>query len=563
MTGAGVRSVGRCGSEGLNGPWAAGTARAKFFGMAVRTRRERVLTFFFVPALVFAVVVLLGVTFRNSFQLEKLREQSVVEATLTLANEKADRLDKRIIEQDNAVLSLVDMTDRDSFGQAWLNVAARQTPTVSNVLLVDLGSKEKEVVAFATRVPPLEAEAERRLFVRELLPELELGEPRTQLRHLHRTLAGQSYLVSYWQRDVRGKPLLLVAWHDVPRVVHDLFPALYSERDQNARVNVVDENSRIVYGPSLSRGSFTLGRRFETTLYKWQVNVALVSAAELTEAVARRRSLELALVGTSWLVVLVGLTVVLVAAARERKLSNLKSDFVANVSHELKTPLSLVRMFGELLQSGRVENDEKRQQYLQIIVSESERLGALIENVLDFAKVERGKAAYQFSSANVRDVVARAVEACKVRAQRDQVELVLEQAEDLPVTEIDERAIEIAVINLVDNALKYAPDGRRVVIATRRAAGRIEIRVADEGPGIAPEDRKRIFERFERGKGAQSKQIRGSGIGLALVKHIAEAHGGKAWCEPADPRGSVFVLTIQVRDANGREPSVASREAVV
>lgn len=531
--------------------------------MAVRTRRERVLTFIFVPALVFAVIVLLGVTFRNSFQLEKLREQSVVEATLTLANEKADRLDKRIIEQDNTVLSLVDVTDRDGFGQQWLKVASRQTPTISNVFLVDLDSPAQEVVAFATRVPPLEAEAERRLFVRELMPELELGEPRTQLRHLHKTVAGQSHLISYWQREGRGRRLLLAAWHDVPRVVHDLFPALYSERDQNTRVNVVDESSRVVFGPSLSRGSFTLGRRFETTLYKWRVNVTLVSAAELTEAVARRRTLELLLVATSWLVVLVGLTVVLVAVARERKLSNLKSDFVANVSHELKTPLSLVRMFGELLQSGRVENDEKRAQYLKIIVSESERLGALIENVLDFAKVERGKAAYQFASADVRDVVTRAVEVCRVRAGREQVELVLTQPEALPNAEIDERALEIAVINLVDNALKYAPDGRCVRVSTHRTNDFVEIRVTDEGPGIAVEDRKRIFERFERGRGVQSKQIRGSGIGLALVKHIAEAHGGRAWCEPVEPRGSAFVLTVRLHDAGRRAPGIAPRPAAV
>ena len=531
--------------------------------MAVRTRRERVLTFFFVPALVFAVIVLLGVTFRNSFQLEKLREQSVVEATLTLANEKADRLDKRIIEQDNAVLSLVDVTDRDGFGQQWLKVAARQTPTISNLFLVDLDSPAQEVVAFATRVPPLQAEAERRVFVRELLPELEQGEPRTQLRHLHKTVDGQSHLVSYWQREARGRRLLLAAWHDVPRVVHDLFPALYSERDQNTRVNVVDESSRVVFGPSLTRGSFTLGRRFETTLYKWRVNVTLVSAAELTEAVARRRTLELLLVATSWLVVLVGLTVVLVAVARERKLSNLKSDFVANVSHELKTPLSLVRMFGELLQSGRVENDEKRDQYLKIIVSESERLGSLIENVLDFAKVERGKAAYHFATADVRDVVTRAVEVCRVRAQREQVDLVLTHADDLPSAEIDERALEIAVINLVDNALKYAPDGRRVLVSTHRTNDHVEIRVADEDPGISLEDRKRIFERFERGRGVQSKQIRGSGIGLALVKHIAEAHGGRAWCEPVDPRGSAFVLTVKLAEKGGRSPSIAPRPSVV
>jgi two-component system phosphate regulon sensor histidine kinase PhoR len=266
------------------------------------------------------------------------------------------------------------------------------------------------------------------------------------------------------------------------------------------------------------------------------------------------------LVGLSWLVVIAGLTVVLLAGARERKLSNLKSDFVANVSHELKTPLSLVRMFGELLQSGRVENDEKRQQYLEIIVSESERLGVLIENVLDFAKVERGKAAYDFTTADVGDVVARAVEVCRVRSQRDKVELVLDVSEGLPSAQLDERAIEIAVINLVDNALKYAPDSERVVVSARAVDGHVEIRVTDRGPGIPAEDRKRIFERFVRGKTAQNKQVRGSGIGLALVKHIAEAHGGRAWVEAVDPHGSAFVLTIKLGDSSMR-PAFTTREA--
>jgi two-component system phosphate regulon sensor histidine kinase PhoR len=524
--------------------------------MADATRRERLLTFLLLPAIVVAVVVLLVITSQSSFQLEKLREQSVVEATLTLANEKADRLDKRVIEQDNAVLSLVDVTDRTDFGEQWLDVAARQTPTVRGVLLVDLSSPAREVVAFASRAPPLEAEEFRRLLVSSVLDDLELGvEPRTQLRHLHKSYHGQSHLLSYWQRDVNARRYLLIAWHDVPRIVHDVFPALYSNNDEHSRVNVVDADGRIVYGPPLSRGEFTLGKTFQTTLYKWRVNVALISAEELAEAVARRRVLEMVLVALSSLVVIAGLTVVLVAGARERKLSNLKSDFVANVSHELKTPLSLVRMFGELLQSGRVESDEKRRQYIQIIVTESERLGALIENVLDFARAERGKSAYEFSRASVRDVVTRAVEICRVRAERDGVELVLDLEDDLPAAEVDERAIELAIINLVDNALKYAPDGKKILVAAHRlppapslgrASERVEVRVTDEGPGIPPEDRKRIFERFVRGKSATEKRVRGSGIGLALVKHIAEAHGGRAWVESAEPHGSVFVFTVRV-----------------
>jgi two-component system phosphate regulon sensor histidine kinase PhoR len=334
-----------------------------------------------------------------------------------------------------------------------------------------------------------------------------------------------------------------VVWHVVPRIVHDVFPVLYSDAQQ-ARVNVVDAEGRIIFGPPLSRGGLTLGRPFETTLYKWTLNVTMTSAEELVAAVARRRVLEMVLVGLSGIVVIAGLVVIVVAAERERKLSNLKSDFVANVSHELKTPLSLVRMFGELLQSGRVENDEKRRQYLQIIVSESERLGALIENVLDFAKVERGKAAYEFSLGRVADVVARAVEACRVRAEREGVALELIISEPLPLVEVDERAIEIAVINLVDNALKYAPDGALVSVAVTRKDSVVEIRVTDQGSGIPVEDRRRIFERFVRGKTALGKQVRGSGIGLALVKHIAEAHGGAVWVEDAAPHGSTFVLTL-------------------
>ena len=121
-----------------------------------RTRRGQLLTFFVLPAIVIAVLVLSGVMFRSSFQLEKLREQSVVEATLSLANERADRLDKRIIEQDNAIRSALDLTQRSEFGSKWLETAALQTPTVRAVFLVDLSAEAHNVVALASRAPELE-----------------------------------------------------------------------------------------------------------------------------------------------------------------------------------------------------------------------------------------------------------------------------------------------------------------------------------------------------------------------------------------------------------------------
>ncbi len=510
--------------------------------------RDRLLTFLLVPAVMAAVLVLSGVMFRSSFQLERLRERSVVEATLLLANEKADRLDKRIIEQDNAVASLVDPTRQESFAREWLDVAPIQTPSVRAVLTIDLDTPGREVVGYASRAPGPDDDTFRRLLVRRILGDLKIGGPAPdELRHLHATYQGTNYLISHWEENHRGRRLLMVAWHDVPRIVHELFPQLYAHEGNPSRVNIVDADGRIVFGPPLSRGALTLGRQFATTLYKWRLNVSMVAAEELAEAFQRRRVLEMVLVGLSSLVVIAGILVITLAAARERKLANLKSEFVANVSHELKTPLALVRMFGELLQSGRVESEEKQRQYLQIIVSESDRLAALIENVLDFARVERGKAAYEFHQANMRDVVQRAVEACRVRAERQNMPLTVNVPEQLPMAQLDERALEIALINLIDNALKYAKTSPEVGISVSEKGDYVELAVTDRGPGILEDERKRIFDRFERGSQAQKGGVRGSGIGLALVSHIAEAHGGSAWVESVLPHGSRFVFSVRVR----------------
>ena len=369
--------------------------------MAERTRRELVLTFLLTPAVVLAVLVLAVITFRTTFQIEKLRQRSVIEATLSLANEKTDRLDKRLIEEDNVIIAEADVTSIGSLPRRWLPTAARETPTVRAVIVLDLEG-DHEVLDFASRNPGPEDDAFRRMLVYRVLPQLELTRPPVEeLRHLHRIFDGQSHLISYWQRQVADRKFLIVAWHDVPTIVHDLFPRVFADTSVHARMQVVDEQGLMVYGTPMRGTEFTVGRPFQTTLYNWRLAVALTAAEELGERVERRRMLEMLMVAASFLVVVSGVIIVVVAAERERRLAALKSDFVANVSHELKTPLSLVRMFAELLASDRVRDDQKRKQYLSIIMSESERLSALIENVLDFARLERGKAAYTFQEADL------------------------------------------------------------------------------------------------------------------------------------------------------------------
>jgi two-component system phosphate regulon sensor histidine kinase PhoR len=515
--------------------------------MAEGTRRGRLVMFLFLPAIVAAAVVIGVFLFRASRQTEQLRQRSVVEATLTLVNEKVDRLDRLIIEQDNVLLSEVDVNDPGQLARRWLPTAARETPTVRAVLILDRSSEEHQVVAFASRAVDsggTDDESFRRLFLLRMLKEIDLGPPIQQLRHLHRPYNGQSYLVSYWQSYAGGRPYLVVAWHDVPRLVHDVFPRLFADPRGASRVNVVDEEGRKVFGAALRQGEFTVGRPFPTTLYGWRLQVSLTTADELGQRVERRQSLELLLVATACMVMVVGVAFVLFAVEKERRLSEQKSEFVANVSHELKTPLSSIRMFAELLLTGRVSTEEKRQQYLQIMHQESERLTALIENVVDFARVERGKATLTFAEGDVGEVVQRAVEVHRFRAEREEVALELTLPEALPEACIDARALELAVLNLIDNALKYARDGKKVEVQVSAASGGVEVQVRDHGPGIPREDQRRIFDRFVRGRSTTNSRIRGTGIGLALVKHIAEAHGGHVRVHSEEGQGATFAIWL-------------------
>jgi two-component system, OmpR family, phosphate regulon sensor histidine kinase PhoR len=514
--------------------------------MPRRALRERLLYFALVPAIVGAILVLGGFALRTTGQIEKARQETVVDATLSVAALRVQALDQHIIRQDHAVAAHVDLADLPSLSQTWRRTAARETPTVRAILVLDMDHEEHDVLAFASRAPGREDDAFRRLLVQRLLSQMNLAGKVTDLRHLHVVSDGQSLLVGYWQRKFDDRNYMIVSWHDVPHIVHDVLPHLYGH-DRSSRINVIDESGRIVYGPPIKGGDFTVGRPFPATLANWRLQIAFITAEQLGDKVESQRVLELGLVAFAGILAVAGVLIVIVASVKERRLAALKSDFVANVSHELKTPLALVRMFGEMLLVGRVSSDDKRRQYLSIIVSESERLTALIENVLDFAKVERGKAAYDFAHHDLGEVVARAVELYRYRAEREGFDISMSKVEGATEAHVDARAVELAVINLLDNAFKYARDGGRVAVEVAREGRFLEIRVSDEGPGIDPEDRERIFERFVRGRHAGAAGVRGSGIGLALVKHIAESHGGRVRVTSPvtrDGRGSRFVVSI-------------------
>jgi len=256
--------------------------------------------------------------------------------------------------------------------------------------------------------------------------------------------------------------------------------------------------------------------------------------------------------------VFLGLAVIYVASRREHQLRQLKEDFIGNVSHELKTPLSLIRMFSEILVTGRARNEEVKNEYYNIIHSQSDRMSRLISNLLDFASLEHAGSNKNFEYTNIADMIGKELEAYRQEIQKDGFQLSVEIDTQIPDTLANPNAITMALFNLLDNSVKYSSNQKEITIHIAQSNGFIDLSVADKGIGIPREERQKIFEKFYRGSDAAVKGVRGSGIGLSITKHVAEMHGGEVLVESEPGKGSTFTLRIPIR----RPPNLESAEPV-
>lgn len=229
---------------------------------------------------------------------------------------------------------------------------------------------------------------------------------------------------------------------------------------------------------------------------------------------------------------------------REVQMAEMRSQFVSSVSHELKTPLTAIRMFAETLRLGRAKDPAAQTEYLDTIVSESERLTRLLNNVLDFSKIEQGQRTYHPAPASLGEIAGAAVRAMEYPLKQQGFALDIRIDEDLPEVRVDRDAIEQAMLNLLSNAMKYSGDSRTIGLTVRRDGDRAVIQVIDEGIGIDPKEQERIFEDFYRVPMRENQSLPGTGLGLSLVTHIAKAHGGSVRVESAPGRGSTFSLIL-------------------
>jgi signal transduction histidine kinase len=231
---------------------------------------------------------------------------------------------------------------------------------------------------------------------------------------------------------------------------------------------------------------------------------------------------------------------------RELALAKLKSDFVANVSHELRTPLALIRLYAETLEMGRLISPEKYQEYYRTIRKESERLTGLINNILDFSRIEAGKKEYTFRETDLGELVHNTLDAYRFQIEQNGFTFQENISPDLPPVRVDREAIARSLLNLVNNAFKYSQQERFVGVNLYRENGSVRLEVIDHGIGVPRPEQSKIFEKFYRAGDPLVHNTKGSGLGLSLVRHIAQAHGGEVWVESSPGRGSKFTLTLPI-----------------
>ena len=233
--------------------------------------------------------------------------------------------------------------------------------------------------------------------------------------------------------------------------------------------------------------------------------------------------------------------------SRELALAKLKSDFVSNVSHELRTPLALIRLYAETLELGRIAGHGKRQEYYEIIRKESERLTSLINNILDFSRIESGKKEYTFRETNVADLVRSTLESYRFEIEQNGFEFEQKIDNDVPPLWVDREAIARSLLNLVNNAVKYSSNEKYLAVRLYRHSNGVNLEVVDHGIGIPAKEHLKIFEKFYRVGDPLVHNTKGSGLGLSLVRHIVKAHGGDVAVESAPGKGSRFIITLPLQ----------------
>jgi signal transduction histidine kinase len=372
---------------------------------------------------------------------------------------------------------------------------------------------------------------------------------------------------------------------DARRLRHDYFPAMLAAKIRSAQrptgfpplvVAVSDDNEHVIFpaGGALNLRvvderqfplvffdkellAFAVPLEIHRETWRVRTGYAGQTIPEIVEARARPQRAMMAMLAC---VMALGVFVVVRAAAREVRLAELKSNFVSSVSHDLKTPLALIQLFAETLELGRLKSTERAQEYYRIINSEARKLTRLINNLLDFSRIEAGLRRYQVEPVDLGAVTTRVLESLDSQFRHQQFTITSRVAPNLPPVLIDAEAAGQAIENLLSNAMKYSPEDRHILVEVDSADGYGRVRVTDRGIGIPPRLQRRIFRKFYRIQTDAGSGAQGTGLGLAIVDHIMRALGGFVRVDSEPGRGSTFTLNFPLyKEDHGDEADTGDR----
>jgi signal transduction histidine kinase len=394
-----------------------------------------------------------------------------------------------------------------------------------------------------------------------------------KLRRIEATEGRHVYITEHWQIRVekmqyqslvlflpRGStpdhPALAGFIYDTDYLKNNFFPHALNEvlpsQDESSHfqtaVMVRTEKDQYPLATSAywDGGSPEVERSFEDVFPGLVLGIKLrgTTIADISDHILRTSFLVL---GALSLLMGAGMILTYRNVARELALAKLKSDFVSNVSHELRTPLALIRLYAETLELGRIAGHEKQQEYYEIIRKESERLTSLINNILDFSRIESGKKEYTFRETNVADLVRCTLESYRFEIEQNGFEFEQKIDNDVPPLLVDREAIARSLLNLVNNAVKYSSNEKYLAVRLYRHSNGVNLEVVDHGIGIPAKEHLKIFEKFYRVGDPLVHNTKGSGLGLSLVRHIVKAHGGDVAVESAPGKGSRFIITLPLQ----------------
>ncbi len=366
------------------------------------------------------------------------------------------------------------------------------------------------------------------------------------------------YFTGILLRDPTGQVAGAGGWWINPRkfltahlepVIQDRLPAnphLYGGFESTRRLAVqlfAPDNSEIgrvrTPGPARTARVEALQGPFEG----YSVRVTATPNSPVVWA-GRFVQIELAFIGLMGLVILVATVFGLRYTIRQLELAQLKAGFVSNITHELKTPIAIIRLAVESLEMRRFTTAEESQKFLDMIARETQRLSTLVEKILDFARLEAGQRVFRFESLDMVEVVRGAVESMRPRLDDQRFQVVVDLPDGLPPVQGDGTALTQCVLNLLDNAMKYSRDRKEIRVHADARDRYVYVSVSDCGIGITPGDQKRIFEKFVRLENGLVHDVKGAGLGLSLVSQIIRAHGGRIEVQSTPGEGSTFTLVL-------------------